>query len=161
MDIPPRLVGHGLAAAVVTSPHMQHSLMLLEQEMYKIQLKIRQKEMKGKDMASDPSQVALPVLPVTAAKVTAFLYHESTCEKLKHGSRSETIKGSSLDKSHIVQHEHPQDHEMRTSLQKNAHIQAFDSTSRHNKSSRVKRLQAIKAAGTTFDLFGAEATAKE
>ena len=31
---------------------------------------------------SNPSRVALPAFPVTAAKVAAFLHHESTCEKV-------------------------------------------------------------------------------
>jgi hypothetical protein len=76
--------------AVVTSPCMQHSLMLLKRETHEIRLKIRQKEMEGKGMAkcypcqvqnyqawfeqeqsqiaaNDPSRVVLPVFPVTAA----------------------------------------------------------------------------------------------
>ncbi|KAI9568515.1 hypothetical protein HD554DRAFT_732990 [Boletus coccyginus] len=53
--------------------------------------------------ASDPSRVALPAFPVTAAKVAAFLHHESTHKKLKRGSRSKTIEGSLLGKSHIAQ----------------------------------------------------------
>jgi hypothetical protein len=84
---------------------MQHSLMLLEQETHEIRLKIRQKEMEGKGTAkcylcqvqnyrawfeqeqsqiaaNDPSRVVLPAFTVTAAKVTAFLHHESTREKV-------------------------------------------------------------------------------
>ena len=91
--------------ATVTSPRTQRSLMLLERETHNIQLKLGQKEMEGKGTAkcypcqvqnyrvwfeqeqsqiaaSDPSQVVLPVFPVTAAKVAAFLHRESTCEKV-------------------------------------------------------------------------------
>ena len=72
------------------------------------------------------------------------------------------IEGSLLGKSHIAQvinalenhrlnheHEHSQDHETRNSLRKDACIQAFESASKHNEPSRIKRSQAIKAAGTT------------
>ncbi|KAG6370583.1 hypothetical protein JVT61DRAFT_11380 [Boletus reticuloceps] len=151
---------HPLLAAV-TSPHMQRSLTLLEQETHdwawfeQEQLRIA---------ASDLSRVALPVFPVTAAKVAAFLHHETTRKKLKHRSKSEMIEGSSLGKSHIAQvinalenyrlnhkHEHPRDHETRSSLQKDVHICMFESASKHNEPSRIERSQAIKAAGTTSD----------
>ncbi|KAF8120444.1 hypothetical protein EV363DRAFT_1140881, partial [Boletus edulis] len=77
---------------------------LLEQETHDVRLKIGQKEMEGKGTAksyprqvqnyrawfeqeqlriaaSDPLRVALPAFPVTAAKVAAFLHHETTREK--------------------------------------------------------------------------------
>ena len=92
--------------AVVISPRMQRSLMLLERETHDTRLKVGQKEMEGKGTgkcyprqvqnyrawfeqeqsriaASDPSRVALPAFPVTAAKVAAFLHHESTREKVR------------------------------------------------------------------------------
>ena len=47
------------------------------------------------------------------------------------------------------EHEHPQDHETRASLQKDVHIRAFKSASKHNEPSRIERLQAIKATRTT------------
>jgi hypothetical protein len=198
--------------AVVTSLRMQCSLMLLEWEMHEIRLKIGQKEMEGKGTAkyypcqvqnyrawfeqeqsqiaaNDPSRVMLPAFPVTAAKVTAFLHHESTREKvcpawlamssarvtdlsslaqLKRRSKSAMIEGSSLGKSHMAQvvnalenhqlnheHEHPQDHETRTSLWKDACIHAFESASKHNEPSGIERSQAIKAAGTTSGGFTA------
>ena len=87
---------------------------------------------------------------------------QASLPQLKRGSRSETIEGSSLGKSHIAQvvnalenhrlnheHEYPRDHETRTSLRKDARIRAFESASKHNEPSRIERSQAIKAAGTT------------
>ena len=86
----------------------------------------------------------------------------SSCTQLKRGSKSETIEGSSLGKSHIAQvvnalenhwlnheHEHSRDHETRNSLRKDVRIRAFESASKHNEPSRIERSQAIKAAGTT------------
>ena len=82
--------------------------------------------------------------------------------QLKRESRSETVEGSSLGKSHIAQvvnalenhrlnheHEYPRDHETRVSLRKDVRIRAFESASKHNEPSRIKKSQAIKAAGTT------------
>jgi hypothetical protein len=78
------------------------------------------------------------------------------------------IEGSSLGKSHMAQvvnalenhrlnheHEHPQDHETRTSLRKDACIRAFESASKHNELSRIERSQAVKAARTTSGGFTA------
>jgi len=179
----------GCGVATSTSPRTQRSLMLLERETHDTRLKLGRKEMEGKGTAkcyprqvenyrawfeqdqsriaaSDPSRAALPAFPVTAAKVASFLHHESTREKLKRGSKSKTIEGSSLGKSHIAQvvnalenhrlnheHEHPQDHETKISLRKDARIRAFESASKHNEPSRIERSQAIKAAGTTSDTY--------
>ena len=90
----------------------------------------------------------------------------SSFTQLRRGSKSVTIEGSSLGKSHIAQvinalenhglnheHEYPWDHKTRTSLQKDAHIRAFESSSKHTEPSRVERSQAIKAAGTTSGVF--------
>lgn len=82
--------------------------------------------------------------------------------QLKRGSKSATVEGSSLGKSHIAQvinalenhrlnheHDYPHDHETRTGLRKDARIRAFESASKHNEPSRIEKSQAIKAAGTT------------
>ena len=141
--------------------------------------------------AGDPSRTALPAFPITAAKVAAFLHNESTREKvsltcalspchltersclmqLKRGSRSKTVEGSSLGKSHIAQvvnalenhrlnheHEYPRDHETQVSLRKDVRIHTFEPALKHNEPSRIEKSQAIKAARTTSGVSSQLAT---
>jgi hypothetical protein len=122
---------------------------MLEQESHQLRLRIGEKELEGKGTAKsyprqvqnyqlwfeadqariaaeDGARVPIPAFPVTAAKVSMFLNHETTREKVslcpsplrqdcpptsaisplraqyKQGGKS-TIQGSSLGKSHVAQ----------------------------------------------------------
>ncbi|KAG2095328.1 hypothetical protein BD769DRAFT_1678377 [Suillus cothurnatus] len=173
---------------LVVSPHMQHSLSMLEQESHELRLRIGEKELEGKGTAKsypqqvqkyqlwfdadqartaaeDSTRVPIPAFPVTAAKVSVFLHHETTCEKYKRGSK-DLIQGSSLGKSHIAQvinalekyhlnhaHSYPCDHETHVSLRRDSRIRAFESASKHHEPKRVEKSQTVKAAGTSSDTY--------
>ncbi|OJA10888.1 hypothetical protein AZE42_11709 [Rhizopogon vesiculosus] len=169
-------------AAIVISPRM------LEQESHQLQLQIGEKGLEGKGTvksyprqvqnyqlwfeadqaciaAHDSALVPIPAFPVTAAKVSMFIHHETMHEKYKQGSKS-TIQGSSLGKSHVAQvinalekyrlnqeHFYLCDHEMHVSLCKDSCIRAFELALRHNEPKRVEKSQTIKAAGTSSDTY--------
>jgi len=92
--------------ALVVSPCMQRSLSMLEQESHELRLRIGEKELEGKGTAKsyprqvqnyqlwfdadqartaaeDSTRVPIPAFPVTAAKVSVFLHHETTREKVR------------------------------------------------------------------------------
>jgi hypothetical protein len=83
---------------------MQRSLGMLEQESHELRLRIGEQELEGKGTAKsyprqvqnyqlwfdadqvrtaaeDSTRVPIPAFPVTAAKVSMFLHHETTREK--------------------------------------------------------------------------------
>ncbi|KAJ7154430.1 hypothetical protein C8R43DRAFT_885108 [Mycena crocata] len=118
-------------------------MQLLEAETHALRLESRAKDQSGKGtgksygrhvnsyqawwdqhevekVLKDPRLVAIPALPITAAKVAMFLQYESTREKVctlrssesgvnlfglqkKRGTTGETIAGSSIGKSQISQ----------------------------------------------------------
>ncbi|KAI9568775.1 hypothetical protein HD554DRAFT_2171918 [Boletus coccyginus] len=147
--------------------------MLLEQETHKVQLRIGEKEMEDKAQActieKDPMRAVIPAFPITAAKVAMFLHHELMCEMYQWDSKSNTIEGSSLGKSHIAQvintlekhqlnheYKHPPNHEIQVPLYKDSYIRVFESASKHNGPSWVVKSQAIKTVGTMFDSYTEE-----
>jgi hypothetical protein len=89
----------------ITSPRTRHSLDLIEVESHQLRLQKEEQEQSGKQTmktyrrhlksyvawwertqadvtANDPTRIFVPAMPITAAKVTLFLQHESTREKV-------------------------------------------------------------------------------
>ena len=101
----PALPFVGPVLAPLPLPHTQCSLMLLEQETHKVQLRIGENEMESKGTAKsyprqvcnyqtwfnvaqvctvekDPMRAVIPAFPITAAQTVMFLHHELTHEKV-------------------------------------------------------------------------------
>ncbi|KAJ7445605.1 hypothetical protein FB451DRAFT_1055529 [Mycena latifolia] len=112
-------------------------------------------------ISKNPHLVAIPALPITAAKAAMFLQYESTREKKKRGS-NDTIAGSSIGKSQIsqvisaleshrinFQHEHKSCPEAQIPLRTDTRIRQFESAAKHDEPKRAEKAQITKAAGSS------------
>ncbi|KAJ7858249.1 hypothetical protein B0H14DRAFT_2224631, partial [Mycena olivaceomarginata] len=106
----------------------------------------------------NPRLVALPAMPIIAAKVVMFLQYETTREKKKRGS-NETIAGSSVGKSQISQvisalesyrlnsqHLHKDCPDTQIPLQSDARIRQFESAAKHDEPKRAEKAQITKSS---------------
>ncbi|KAJ7637946.1 hypothetical protein DFH06DRAFT_1138595 [Mycena polygramma] len=176
----------GVLPTLGPSPgRLNRSLALLESEAHAIRLQIQTKEQIDKATPKtysrqynsyatwwDISQaekvkqnrdlVALPAMPIFAAKVVPFLLSESTREKKKRGSAGETIAGSSVGKSQISQvisaleqyrrdsqHLYKDCAEAQIPLRHDQRIRQFESASKKDEPKRAEKAQVTKAAGSS------------
>ncbi|KAF8263254.1 hypothetical protein EI94DRAFT_1807551 [Lactarius quietus] len=116
----------------------------------------------------NPTQVAIPAFPVTAAKATMFLEYTSTRPKRRHGSNKKiqgSIVGMSVIKqtisaleNHRFQHQHLYKHvpESQMGLRHDACIRCFETASQHNEPKCVESAQVLKAKGSSSDTYTKE-----
>ncbi|KII91422.1 hypothetical protein PLICRDRAFT_173275 [Plicaturopsis crispa FD-325 SS-3] len=117
-------------------------------------------------VASGLSKIAIPAFPIIVSKVAMFLKYETTREKKKRGAVGESVAGSSVGKEHIKQIisalEHKRLHhqhlyrdipDAQISLRGDVRIRVFESAAKKNEGERIRKSQALKAAGTSSDTY--------
>ncbi|KAF8058971.1 hypothetical protein FPV67DRAFT_489719 [Lyophyllum atratum] len=120
-------------------------------------------------VSEDAMRKEIPALPITGAKVAAFLLYETTRPKKKQGSKA----GDRVGKSQVAlaingleyyrhqhQHEYQDDQEAQRGLRNDKRVRAFESASKHNEPKRAENSQALKAAGASSDTYTPDELAK-
>ncbi|KAH9178185.1 hypothetical protein EDB89DRAFT_1151160 [Lactarius sanguifluus] len=119
-------------------------------------------------LLGDPTQVAIPAFPITAAKATMFLEYTSTRPKRRHGSSEEipgSVVGASVIKQtisaleyHRAEHQylHTDVPEAQIGLRLDRRIHCIEVAAQHNEPKRIASAQALKASGSSSDTYTVE-----